>query len=99
MADWLLSRLAEETDSNPERRIAALQARRSGIDRDLATLRGGGVVRTLPAESALVEVRKISHMADELRGDFRLRPRRLRPPEPRPAPEPGGKRRPPRRGA
>lgn len=98
MADWLLSRLAEETDSNPERRIAALPARRSRIDCESATLRGG-VLRTLPAERALVGVRKISYLADELRGDFRLRPRRHRPFDPRPAPEPGGKRRPLRRGA
>jgi Protein of unknown function (DUF3375) len=65
-----LSRLADETDSNPERRIAALHAERARIDRDIAALRGG-VVRTLPADRALERAREIIQLADELTGDFR----------------------------
>ena len=65
-----LARLADETDTNPERRIASLQAERERIDREIAALRGG-VVRTLSAERALERAREIIHLADELTGDFR----------------------------
>jgi hypothetical protein len=65
-----LSRLADETDANPERRIAALLAERERIDGEINALRGG-VVRTLPAERALERAREIIQLADELAGDFR----------------------------
>lgn len=65
-----LTRLADETDANPERRVAALQAERERIDREIAALRGG-IVRTLPAERALERAREIIALADELVGDFR----------------------------
>ena len=65
-----LTRLADETDANPERRIAALEAERDRIDREIAALRGG-IVRTLPADRALERAREIITLADELVGDFR----------------------------
>lgn len=65
-----LTRLADETDTDPERRVAALQAERERIEREIAALRGG-VVHTLPAERALERAREIIQLADELTGDFR----------------------------
>lgn len=65
-----LTRLADDTDTNPETRIAALKAERARIDREIAALRGG-VVRTLPADRALERAREIIALADELAGDFR----------------------------
>ncbi len=65
-----LTRLADETDANPERRVAALEAERDRIEREIAALRGG-VVRTLPAERAIERAREIIALADELVGDFR----------------------------
>lgn len=65
-----ITRLADETDTQPERRIAALQAERERIDRELAALRGG-VVRTLAADRALERAREIIRLADELAADFR----------------------------
>ena len=65
-----ITRLADETDAQPERRIATLQAERDRIDRDLAALHAG-VVHTLPADRALERAREVIRLADELTGDFR----------------------------
>lgn len=65
-----LANLADETDTNAEHRIAALQAERDRIDRDMAALRAG-VVRTLAPERALERAREVIALADELAGDFR----------------------------
>jgi hypothetical protein len=65
-----LTRLADQTDANPERRIAALEAERDRIEREIAALRGG-VVRTLAPERALERAREVIALADELVGDFR----------------------------
>jgi len=65
-----LTRLADETDANPQRRVAALEAERERIDREIAALRGG-VVRTLASDRALERAREIIALADELTGDFR----------------------------
>ena len=65
-----ITKLADETDTQPERRIAALQAERDRIDRDIAALQGG-VVHALPAERALERAREVIRLADELAGDFR----------------------------
>ena len=65
-----ITKLAEETDAQPERRIAALQAERDRIDREIAALRGG-VVHTLPADRALERAREVIRLSDELAGDFR----------------------------
>jgi len=65
-----ITRLADDTDTQPERRIAALQAERDRIDREIAGLRGG-VVHALPADRALERAREVIRLADELAGDFR----------------------------
>ncbi len=65
-----LTRLADETDDNPERRIAALQAERKRIDREIAALRGG-VVKTLPDDRAVERAREVIALAGQLAGDFR----------------------------
>lgn len=65
-----ISKLAEETDAQPERRISALQSERDRIDREIAALRGG-VGHTMPEERALERAREVIRLADELAGDFR----------------------------
>lgn len=65
-----LSRLAEETDTNPKTRMAALLAERERIDREIATLERGGV-KTLPDDRALERAREIIALAEELANDFR----------------------------
>lgn len=63
-------RLAEETDANPETRMAALRAERERIDAEIAQLERGGLA-TLPADRALERAREIIALAQELAGDFR----------------------------
>jgi len=65
-----LTRLAEETDSNPKTRLAALVAERERIDREIESVQHGGV-KTLPDDRALERIREIIALADELAGDFR----------------------------
>jgi hypothetical protein len=65
-----LTRLAEETDSNPKTRLAALVAERERIDREIESVQHGGV-KTLPDDRALERIREIIGLADELSGDFR----------------------------
>lgn len=65
-----LAKLAEETDPDAERRIAALVAERERLDREIAQLQGG-VVYTLAPERALERAREVIQLADELGGDFR----------------------------
>ncbi len=65
-----LSRLAEETDSNPKTRMAALVAERERIDAEIRVLERGGV-KTLPDERALERAREIIALAEELAADFR----------------------------
>jgi len=65
-----LVRLAEETDSNPETRIAALTAERDRIDRQIEAIRGGRMP-ALEGPRALERVREIISLADGLAGDFR----------------------------
>ena len=65
-----ITKLADETDAQPERRLAALQAERDRIDHQIAALRGG-VVHTLPADRALERAREVIRLADELAADFR----------------------------
>jgi Protein of unknown function (DUF3375) len=65
-----LTRLAEETDSNPKTRLAALIAERERIDREIQSVERGGV-KTLPDDRALERIREIIGLADELSGDFR----------------------------
>ena len=63
-------RLSEETDLDPERRIAGLQAERDRIDQEINALRSG-VVKTLPDERALERAREVIALAEALAGDFR----------------------------
>jgi hypothetical protein len=65
-----LVKLAEETDPNPDSRIAALLAERARIDQEIETVRTRGVT-TLPEPRALERSREIIALADELTGDFR----------------------------
>ena len=65
-----LVRLAEETDSNPETRIAALTAERERIDAQIEAVRSGRML-SLEGPRALERVREIIALADGLAGDFR----------------------------
>ena len=65
-----LARLAEETDTNPKTRMAALLAERERIDREIAALERGGV-KTLPDERAVERAKEIITLTEELANDFR----------------------------
>lgn len=64
-----LTRLAEETDSNPKTRLAALMAERQRIDREIQSVQRAGV-KALPDDRALERIREIIALAEELTGDF-----------------------------
>ncbi len=63
-------KLAEETDTNPETRVAALLGERERIDREIEAVRGG-VVTALPEQRALERAREVIALTDELAADFR----------------------------
>lgn len=65
-----LSRLAEETNTNPEARIAALRAERDRIDRAIEEVERGGV-KALPPDRAIERAREVIALAQELAADFR----------------------------
>lgn len=65
-----LTRLAEETDTNPATRLAALEAERERINLEIAAVKRGGA-RTLSSERAIERAREIIALADELAADFR----------------------------
>jgi len=65
-----LVRLATETDSNPERRVAALLAERERLDERIAAVRDGRA-DTLTSTQAIERTRDIVAMAEDLAGDFR----------------------------
>lgn len=65
-----ISRLAEETDSDPKTRVAALQAERDRLDREIERVRSG-VATVLSDSSAIERAREIIGLTDELAGDFR----------------------------
>jgi hypothetical protein len=65
-----LVQLAEQTDTNPESRVATLLAERERLDREIARIRGG-LLEALPDSRALERVRDIIALADGLAGDFR----------------------------
>ena len=64
-----LVQLAEQTDTNPESRVATLLAERERLDREIARIRGG-LLEALPDSRALERVRDIIALADGLAGDF-----------------------------
>jgi len=65
-----LVRLAEETDSDPKTRSAALMAERDRIERELELVQRGAV-KALPDDRALERTHEIIALADDLAGDFR----------------------------
>ncbi|BFO54615.1 DUF3375 domain-containing protein [Acidovorax sacchari] len=65
-----LSRLAEETDINPQSRLAALRAERDRIDRAIAEVERGGV-KALAPDRAVERAREVIALAQELAADFR----------------------------
>ncbi|RCW69215.1 DUF3375 domain-containing protein [Pseudorhodoferax soli] len=65
-----LSRLAEETNTNPEARLASLRAERDRIDKAIEAVQLGGV-KTLAPDRALERAREVIALAQELAADFR----------------------------
>ena len=65
-----LSRLAEETDTNPTTRLEALRRERDKIDQAIAEVERSGV-KPIPKARALERTREIIALAEELTGDFR----------------------------
>ncbi len=65
-----LARLADETDTNPDSRLAALTAERARIDREIELLRRRGV-QPISNERAVERAREIIALTDELAADFR----------------------------
>jgi hypothetical protein len=65
-----LTRLAEESDSNPKTRLAALMAERERLDHEIQAVQRGEA-KALPNDRALERIREIIALADELTGDFR----------------------------
>lgn len=65
-----LARLAEETDTDPRSRLAALHSERKRIEREIQAIQKGGV-RALSDEKALERTQEIIALTDELAGDFR----------------------------
>ena len=65
-----LTRLADETDIDPKTRVAALQAERDRIDREIEAVTRSGVT-ALANDRAIERAREIISLADELAGDFR----------------------------
>ncbi|VVD91896.1 hypothetical protein PPN31114_01705 [Pandoraea pneumonica] len=65
-----LSRLAEETNTNPQARLAALRAERDRIDLAIQEIERGGV-KALAADRAVERAREVIALAQELAADFR----------------------------
>ncbi|MEY4544373.1 MAG: hypothetical protein RL685_568 [Pseudomonadota bacterium] len=63
-------KLAEETDPNPETRIATLMAERERLDREIESVRSVGVT-VLTEHRALERAREVIALTDELAADFR----------------------------
>jgi hypothetical protein len=65
-----LSKLVEETDSNPTTRIARLLQEQQRIDRELTNAQSGNI-RVLDDAKAIERIREVILLADDLIGDFR----------------------------
>lgn len=65
----LLESLADETDTNPETRLATLLAEQERIKEAIKNVKAGRVVQ-LPVESAIERAREILNQSEELLGDF-----------------------------
>jgi hypothetical protein len=65
-----LSRLADETNSSPSARLAALRAERDRIDKAIAEVEQGRI-KTIPTDRAIERAREVIALAQELAADFR----------------------------
>lgn len=65
-----LSRLAEDTDADRQRRVARLRVEQDRIEREITAIEQG-VLHILPEAAALERTREIIVLADGLAGDFR----------------------------
>jgi hypothetical protein len=65
-----LVKLAEESDPNPETRVAALLSERARLDLELEKIRSGRM-DLLPEARALERAREVIALAEALAGDFR----------------------------
>lgn len=65
----LLQTLAEETDENPETRLAGLLAERERLNAEIQAVRAGKVTQLAP-ERATERAREVLAQAEELLGDF-----------------------------
>jgi hypothetical protein len=65
-----LARLAEDTDTDKQRRIERLMAEKVRIDSEIEAIKSGRM-RVLSREAALERTREIISLADNLTGDFR----------------------------
>lgn len=65
-----VAQLAHQTESNPDARLAALQAERARIDAEIAEVTSGKVA-ALDGKRALERTRDLIRLADELAEDFR----------------------------
>lgn len=65
-----ISKLAEETNTSPEARLAALRAERDRIDKAIEEVGRGGV-KTLEPDRAIERAREVIALAQELAADFR----------------------------
>lgn len=63
-------RLAEDTDANPQTRLASLRAERERLDQEIREVERGGL-KTLPDDRAVERAREVISQAQELAGDFR----------------------------
>ncbi len=62
--------LAEDTDTDKQRRIDRLMAEQARIDKEIDAIQKGQM-RVLPRDTALERTREIISLADDLTGDFR----------------------------
>jgi hypothetical protein len=65
-----LTRLAEDTDTNPASRLEALRRERDRVDLAIAEVARSGV-KAIPKDRALERAREVIALAEELTGDFR----------------------------
>ncbi len=65
-----ISQLAQQTEADPEARLAALRAERERIDAEIAQA-ASGKVSTLDGKRALERTRDVIRLADDLAEDFR----------------------------
>ncbi|HET7570146.1 MAG TPA: DUF3375 domain-containing protein [Gammaproteobacteria bacterium] len=65
-----LRRLAEQTETDPERRVEMLVRERARLDAEIEAVRGGRL-ETLPDDRAVERAREVIALAEELANDFR----------------------------